>query len=380
MVYYRTCRSSASAMRTAWALAAVVAVVPSVQAQTETPSTLSYLEQVRHQTGAPGVTAAVSVDGVIVFSDGVGYAELDNQTPATGATVLNVGSVSKVMAVIAIMQLVEQGKVTLSDDIRAYVTAFPDKGVPVTLRQIMTHTSGIRDYRDGEFGPNGLRSMRHFDDFEEAIQHFTEDPLLFAPGEYWLYSSHAFNLLQGVVEKVSGVRFENYMQTYVWEPAGMLRSSFDVPSRVVRQRGRGYVRANDGTIVNSRYEDVSYKYAGGGMLSTVEDLVRMGNAINNGTLLGPDAVTEMHTSRVDPVLQFQANGQPRELSFKQALGWDLSTDGQGRTYISKTGTVRGTRYPDDGLVVALQANIAPFPIQRHGEAIAQIYLPPVRAW
>ena len=385
MVYYRTCRSSASAMRTAWALAAVVAVVPSVQAQTETPSTLSYLEQVRHQTGAPGVTAAVSVDGVIVFSDGVGYAELDNQTPATGATVLNVGSVSKVMAVIAIMQLVEQGKVTLSDDIRAYVTAFPDKGVPVTLRQIMTHTSGIRHYRDGEFGPNGLRSMRHFDDFEEAIQHFTEDPLVFAPGEYWLYSSHAFNLLQGVVEKVSGVRFENYMRTYVWEPAGMLRSSFDVPSRVVRQRGRGYVRANDGTIVNSRYEDVSYKYAGGGMLSTVEDLVRMGNASNNGTLLGPDAVTEMHTSRVDPVLQFQANGQPRELSFKQARGWDLSTEGPGRTYISKTGTVRGTRsvvinYPDDGLVVALQANIAPFPIQRHGEAIAQIYLPPVRAW
>ena len=150
------------------------------------------------------------------FSDGVGYAELDNQTPVTGATVLNVGSVSKVMAVIAIMQLVEQGKVTLGDDIRTYVTAFPDKGTPITLRHIMTHTSGIRHYRDGEFGPNGLRSMRHFDDFEEAIQHFTEDPLLFAPGEHWLYSSHAFNLLQGVVEQASGVKFENYMRTYVW--------------------------------------------------------------------------------------------------------------------------------------------------------------------
>ena len=121
------------------------------------------------------------------------------------------------------------------------------------------------------------------------------------------------------------------------------------------------------------------------MLSTVEDLVRMGKAINNGTLLGPEVVSEMHRSHVDPVLQFQVDEQARELSFKQALGWDLSTDKQGRTYISKTGTVRGTRsvvinYPDDGLVVALQANIAPFPIQRHGEAIAQIYLPPVRAW
>ena len=385
MMRHRSRWSSASAMFSAWALAVLFVVVPSVQAQTETHSALSYLEQVRHETGAPGVTAAVSADGVLVFSDGVGYAELDNQTPVTGATVLNVGSVSKVMAVIAIMQLVEQGKVTLGDDIRTYVTAFPDKGTPITLRHIMTHTSGIRHYRDGEFGPNGLRSMRHFDDFEEAIQHFTEDPLLFAPGEYWLYSSHAFNLLQGVVEQASGVRFENYMRTYVWEPAGMLRSSFDVPSRVVRQRGRGYVRASDGAIVNSRYEDVSYKYAGGGMLSTVEDLVRMGNAINNGTLLGPEVVSEMHRSHVDPVLQFQVDEQARELSFKQALGWDLSTDKQGRTYISKTGTVRGTRsvvinYPDDGLVVALQANIAPFPIQRHGEAIAQIYLPPVRAW
>ena len=71
------------------------------------------------------------------------------------------------------------------------------------------------------------------------------------------------------------------------------------------------------------------------MLSTVEDLVRMGNAINNGTLLGPEVVSEMHRSHVDPVLQFQVDEQARELSFKQALGWDLSTDKQGRTYISK---------------------------------------------
>lgn len=371
-------------VRVLCAVAALLLAAPVATAQTDGDAIVAYLEQVRHQTGAPGITAAVAVDGEIVFSGGAGYAELDNQTPADGATVLNVGSVSKVMAAIAVMQLVERGTVGLEDDIRTYVPSFPDKATPITLRQILTHTSGIRHYRDGEFGPHRLRSMRFFDDFDEAIQHFTDDALLFPPGELWSYSSHAYNLLQGVVEQASGIGFEDYMRAHVWQPAGMLSSAFDVPSRVVHRRGRGYSRTDDGTIVNSRYEDVSYKYAGGGMLSTVEDLVRMGVAINDGTLLGPAAVAEMHAPHVDPVMQFRAGAAPRELPFKQALGWDLSTDVLGRPYISKTGTVRGTRsvvinYPDHGLVVTLQANIAPFPVLQIGQAIAQMYLPPVHA-
>ncbi|HJO37792.1 MAG: serine hydrolase domain-containing protein [Vicinamibacterales bacterium] len=366
------------------AIATLLLTASVAGAQSDADTIVAYLEQVRHQTGAPGVSAAVAVDGEIVFSGGTGFAELDNRTPADGATVWNVGSVSKVMASIAIMQLVEQGKVALVDDIRTYVPAFPDKGVPITLGQILTHTSGIRHYRDGEFGPHGLRSMRFFEDFDEAIQHFTDDPLLFEPGELWLYSSHAYNLLQGVVEQTVGFGFEDYMRAYVWEPAGMLSSSFDVPSRVVHRRGHGYARDDDGTIVKSRYEDVSYKYAGGGMLSTVEDLVRMGAAINDGTLLGAEAVAELHAPHIDPVMQYRPDDEPRELPFKQALGWDLPTDVLGRPYISKTGTVRGTRsvlinFPDHGVVVAMQANIAPFPILRHGMAIAQMFLPPVHA-
>ena len=365
-------------------VAMLALLAPAVTAQTDGDAIVDYLEQVRHQTGAPGITAAVAVDGEIVFSGGVGYAELDNQTPADGATVWNVGSVSKVMASVAVMQLVQSGKVGLDDEIREYVPSFPQKRAPVTLRQILTHTSGIRHYRAGEFGPHGLRSMRFFDDFDEAIQHFTQDALLFEPGTLWFYSSHAYNLLQGVVEQASGLGFEDYMRTHVWQPAGMLSSAFDVPSRVVHRRGRGYWRTDAGTIVNSRYEDVSYKYAGGGMLSTVEDLVRMGVAINNGTLLGPEAVAKMHAPHVDPVVQFRTDAEPRELPFRQALGWDLYTDASGRAYISKTGTVRGTRsvvinYPDHALVVAVQANIVPFDSRARGVAIAQMFLPPVHA-
>jgi len=99
---------------------------------------------------------------------------------------------------------------------------------------------------------------------------------------------------------------------------------------------------------------------------------------------GPEADTEMHAPHVDPVMQFCAGAEPRELPFKQALGWDLPPDVPGRAYISKTGTVRGTRsvvinYPDHGLVVTLQTNIAPFPVLQTGQAIAQMYLPPAHA-
>lgn len=348
------------------------------------PQILRYMEQIRNETGVPGMAVAVSLNGEMVFSGGVGWAELDNRTPADGGTVWNVGSVSKVMAGVAVMQLVEKGVVSLDDPIQRYVPSYPEKQAKITLKHILTHTSGIRHYKDGEFGPYGLWEARHFEDINEAIGHFRDDPLLFEPGAFYFYSSHAFNLLQGVVEVASGLGFEAYMRRYVWEPAGMLSSSFDVPSRVVNKRGRGYVRDDRGLLVNPRYADPSYKYAGGGMISTVEDMVRFMQAINDGTLLKPETVATMYAVHVDPVMQYRASGAPVKQDFKMALGFQLDEDAAGRWYIDKTGTVSGTRsvvltYPEFGLVVAVQANALPFDSLKYGEAIAQLFLPPPNA-
>jgi hypothetical protein len=161
----------------------------------------------------------------------------------------------------------------------------------------------------------------------------------------------------------------------------MLRSSFDVPERVVHKRGHGYVRNDDGVLIHPRPEDVSYKYAGGGMLSAVEDLVRFGMALNDGTLLESKTVEMMYTVQVDPVVRFRRDEEPEEQPFKQALGWQIDMDAQGRRYINKTGTVKGIRsfilnYPELGLVLALQANVLPFDSRKHGAAIAQMFLPP----
>lgn len=350
--------------------------------QTYSKQILNYIEQVRHETGAPGISVAVAHRGEIVFSGGVGYAELDNFTPATGTTVHNIASISKTHAAVAVMQLVEQGKVNLDDPVQKYVPAFPEKRWPITVRHILTHTSGIRHYRRDDFGPQRIKEKMHYDSLEAAIEIFKEDTLLFKPGDYWFYSSYASNLMQGIVETVTELGFEAYLKKYVWEPAGMLGTGFDVPERIVHNRGRGYRRNRQGLLVNISYADVSYKYAGGGIISPVEDLVRFGMALNHGKLLKPETLRMMYRVQVDPVMRFNPKGEPRKMEHKQALSWFIRTDAQGRNFPSHTGTVKGCRsyllnYPEEDLVVALSANIVPLDSPKYGNAIAQIFLPPV---
>ncbi len=344
---------------------------------------LDYMERIRAENSLPGLSVAVAVDGKLVFSGGVGFAELDNGTPASGHTVHNVGSVSKALAVVGLMQLVEEGRVDLDATIQTYLPYYPAKRWPITLRRILTHTSGTRHYREGEFGEHGLQRFRRFDSFEEATRMWRDDPLLFEPGTRWYYSSHAMNLMQGVVEAVSGEGFEDYLRRHVFEPAGMGSTQFDAWERVVPHRGHGYVRDASGRLRHADPEDPSYKYAGGGMLSTVEDLVRFGSAILDGTLLEPATVQEMFRPQIPrSVMRYVPGGEPQPLAHEQALVWFLRTDAAGRRYPSHTGTVKGTRsflgiVPDHGLVVALQTNVLPFDSARYGEAIASMFLPPV---
>ncbi|HEX6904142.1 MAG TPA: serine hydrolase domain-containing protein [Thermoanaerobaculia bacterium] len=350
---------------------------PSPEAQA-----MNYLQEIWRSTGAPGISVAVVRQGRLVFSQGVGFADLDNMVPANGSTVYNIGSISKAVATVAVMQLVEQGKVGLDDPIQKYVPTFPDKGSPVTVRHIMTHTSGIRHYRGTDFGGDN-ENMRPVASLEEGIKVFKDDPLLFKPGEYYSYSSYAVNLLQGVVEKASGQGFEDYMRQHVWSPAGMFSTSFDVPDRIVPHRARGYSNG-DGKLSNYGYGDITYKFAGGGMISTVEDLVRLGAALNQGRLLKPETRALMYTP-MPPVLQYRGDQAPQKLEFELGLIWRISKDETGRTFIHHCGTVKGfngclINYPEQDLVVAILANALPStPARREAEAFAKLFLAAVEA-
>jgi serine beta-lactamase-like protein LACTB, mitochondrial len=324
---------------------------------------MAYLETLWRSTGTPAISAAVAHGGRIVFSAGVGYADLDNLVAANGSTVYNIGSVSKVITAVAVMQLVEQGKVALDDPIQKFVPDFPAKPQgPITIRQIMTHTSGIRHYRNTDFPDSeDNENTRPFADWRDGLKIFKDDPLLFPPGRYYFYSSYAVNLLQGVVERTSGLPFEDYLRKYVWNPAGMTSSQFDIPSRVVPHRARSY-RLVGGRPLNYFYNDLTYKFASGGMLSSAEDLARFGEALNSGRLLKAQTVALMFDHQLDPVMRFVEGKPAGEIEdFAQALMWRLFKDSAGRTFVNHCGSVKGFNacvviYPEQDVIAVLAGN------------------------
>jgi len=311
---------------------------------------------------APAMTEAVASKGRIVFSRSRGLADVENEVAASAATVNDIGSVSKVLTAVAVMQLVEQGKVRLEDPIQKYAPSFPEKGAPITIRHLMTHTSGIRHYRNTDFpGTPDNENLRTYSSFEDAITIFKDDPLIFEPGKYFSYSSYGVNLLQGVVEKASGLPFEEYMRRNVWGPAGMTSTRFDIPERIIPHRARSYVtNSKDGTVKNVPYGDLTYKFASGGMMSTAEDLVRFAAALNAGKLMKPETRRDMWAPQTG-LLEFR-DGKPTGVAVgRQALLWQVGRDDAGRRFVYHCGSVQQfqaclVNYPDRDLAVAILAN------------------------
>ncbi|HUE95624.1 MAG TPA: serine hydrolase domain-containing protein [Longimicrobiaceae bacterium] len=163
----------------------------------------TFVESVRQEWGAPGVSVAVALDGRIVFARGAGWADLVDSVPAEPETVYRIASTSKVITATAVLQLVERGLVGLDDDIRRYVPGFPPKPWPVTVRQVLTHVAGIRHYERGETS----RKMEHYATVEEALALFAADSLLFQPGTRYGYTTYGYTLLQGVIEAAAETTF-----------------------------------------------------------------------------------------------------------------------------------------------------------------------------
>lgn len=228
----------------------------------------------RAELGIPGISAAVGIGGIVVWSEGFGYADLENLVPARAATLYRVGSVSKPLTATAVVQLALDGRLDLDAPVQRYVPGFPDKGHPITTRQLAGHLAGIRHYRGNESVGEG---QRHYDDVVDALAIFGEDELLFTPGERYSYSSYGWNLISAVVQGAAEQSFLSYMQDNVFTPLGMIRTYADDPRLIIRDRTRFY-EISGGAVRNAPFVDNSYKWAGGGFIASVEDLVRFGSA------------------------------------------------------------------------------------------------------
>jgi serine beta-lactamase-like protein LACTB len=329
----------ATALLVAVSLAACTSI-PTVDADRMVP-------QFAEKSGAPGLSVSVGLCDRIIWSEGFGFADIEQQVRVDpAATKFRVGSVAKPMTAFALVTLVTQGRIDLDADVRRYVPGFPKKAHGFSVRQLAGHLAGIRHYVDDE-----AYNRMHYTSVDEALAIFKDDALIAVPGTEWKYSSYGYNLLSAAIEGASGKPFLDYMADSVFLPLDMAATEPDRIDAVVRNRGRYYVR-RDGQLFNEPEVDNSSKWASGGLLSTTDDLARFGLAHFDEGLVSPVMRSLLWTE------QKTSDG----VATGYGIGWRIVVDAEGNRWIGHGGgSIGGTSqfwlFPDDRLVIAMAANL-----------------------
>jgi serine beta-lactamase-like protein LACTB len=311
----------------------------------------------------PALSIAIATGGRLDWQQGFGMADIENSVPATAESVYRLGSISKPITAVAVMQLVERGRLNLDAPIQKYVPSFPEKPWPVTARLLLGHLSGIRHYKTGE-----MDSTRHYTNLTEPLKIFAGDPLLFEPGTRYQYTTYGYVLLGAAVEGASGMKFMDYLRENIFGPARMGHIEQDDVFDIVPHRVRGYRRDAAGRIRNCGLADTSNKVPGGGLVSTPADLVAFATALNGGLLVSRTTLAQMYTS------QKTRDGKPTNYG----LGWSL-TERDGRKWASHTGAQQGATtllltLPSENLAIAVMSNLEGAQLRQLGDRIAQIVL------
>jgi serine beta-lactamase-like protein LACTB, mitochondrial len=299
----------------------------------------------RKKQQMPAVTIAVAKDDRVVYSKAFGLADLENNVPATPETLIRTGSIAKPISAAAALTLVDAGKLDLDAPIQKYCPEFPEKPWPITTRELLTHTSGIRHYKEGE-----MESTKHFSSMSQGFSVFAADPLLFEPATKFQYSTFGYSVLGCVIEGASGEKFYDYLHAHVLTPAGMTHTFVDDAYDIIPHRARGYDKVS-GQVKNAELMDSSYKIPGGGLLTTADDLVRFATAMIDGKILRPETLAMMWspTKLRDGTMS----------SYGMGFG---TTMVDGQKYLGHTGSQPGTNtimaiLPGKRFAVAVLANI-----------------------
>ena len=310
----------------------------------------------------PGLTVAIGTRTRLAWVQGYGTADVENSVAAAPETVYRIGSISKPITAVAVMQLAERGKLDLDAPVQKYVPGFPAKPWPITARLLLAHLSGIRHYRSEE----EVESTRHYTNLLDPLRVFANEPLLFEPGTSHSYTTYGYDLLGAVVESVSGMHFLEYLRANVFAPAGMEHAGEDNVYLIVRHRAHGYRLNLDGGIENCALVDTSNKIPGGGLLSTAGDLIRFAGALERGDLVKPETRDRMFAP------QRTRDGRP----VPYGLGWAV-VEMDGRRWILHPGIQQGASAcllvsPAGGLSVAVLANLEGVDLEPLAVRIAEI--------
>lgn len=313
----------------------------------------------------PGVLVGVASRGRLVHWKAYGLANVELSVPVSDSTVFEIGSISKEFVSAVVMQLVEEGRMGLDDGIHEYLSFLPSEWLGVTVRQLLTHTSGIPDYEEIQT----YEAYRFRFTPEEIIRVAHTRPMDFAPGTGYYYSNTGYFLLSLMVERMEGRPLGQVLHDRIFGPLGMTQTRMSDPEDIIPHRASGYFVNGTMDLVNRDPTQTSSTLGAGGIVSSVLDMVKWDEALYGGHLLSEASRNAMWTPVVLP------SGQNTHYGF----GWRVG-EYRGRRTVGHTGMVAGfvaafLRVPEEEMAVIVFANRYRASSSRIRDAVLETFLP-----
>ena len=311
-----------------------------------------------------GASVGVMRDNEVIHARGYGYADLNKKIKATEHTVYRIGSITKQFTALAIMILVEQGKVDLNDIMLDYLPNYPQRDHKVTIDQLLNHTSGIKSYTDIEkFWEISERDLSR----KEIVDLFSSEPVEFSPCENFQYNNSGYYLLGLIIENVSGMSYADFLKANVWQPLEMFDTYYLGKTKPIKNLATGYDH-KDNEFVLARPLGMDNPFSGGSLGSSILDLLKWQTALNENKLISRQSYNEM----IEPGLL--RNGKQTTYGY----GFFISNL-NGHRKIEHGGDINGFRaqlsaYPDDGLTVTVLCNLNSAPRAQLESQVSRLML------
>jgi D-alanyl-D-alanine carboxypeptidase len=299
-----------------------------------------------YKADAPGAVVLVTKDGKVLLRKGYGMADVAAKLPLHPDASLRIGSVTKQFTAVAILLLMEEGKLSLSDPVTRFFPDYPAAGQTVTIAHLLAHSSGLVNYTSKK------DFMAHVAQ-ETTVPHmmalFQHDPLEFTPGARHAYSNSGYVLLGAIIEKLSGQPYGKFLEQRIFVPLGMTQTAYEGMERGPTLRATGHTKKEQGFTVSDKMS-ISQAYAAGGLVSSVDDLARWDAAITAGKLLSKESWKRAHTA-------YTFNDGKRS---GYGFGWEVVTV-RGSPALTHGGSIAGyishvVRLPQEKVFVTVLAN------------------------
>ena len=312
----------------------------------------------------PGLSISVSKNKELIWSEGFGVSNIEtNSKVLPNNTQFRIASISKPLTAVALAKLMDTGSLILDESLYMYLPNYPKKKYDYTIRQIGGHLAGIRHYKGREFILNKKMTIT------EGLSIFKDDPLLFKPQSQFKYSTYGWNLLSEVIQTVAKAPFNDYMNSTIFNPLKMEHTTLDVSDSIMPNRTQFYTKTKKNKIVLGNSVSNEHKVAGGGFLSTTEDLIHFGNEVINPSILKKESLNE--------ILKPQKTTSGKSTNY--GVGFGISKTKKGTIkYLHSGGGIGASTilliYPEEEIVIAILTNLSKAPVNKLATQLEGVFI------